>query len=430
MKILLKNGRVIDPKTGIDAKMDIFIQNGNITDMEQNFDHEGIEDIEIIDAAGLTVVPGFVDMHCHLREPGFEYKETIATGTMSAAKGGFTSIACMPNTNPVIDNSAIVEYIYTKTKEEGVVNVYPIGAITKGQNGEELAEIGELKFAGVVAISDDGKPVPKPNLMRNAMQYAAMFDTLVISHCEEMSLAKDGHMNEGYMATLLGLRGIPNAAEELMVAREVMLAGDTGAAVHIAHVSTVGSVEIVRQAKKQGIRVTCETCPHYFSLTEEAVEGYNTNAKMNPPLRTQADVEAIIAGLKDGTIDAIATDHAPHHPDEKNQEFEKALNGIVGFETAFALGMKYLVEPEHLTLGDLIIKMSCAPAHILGLGKGCLAVDKPADIVIFDENEEVIVDTAKFLSKSKNSPYNGFKLKGSIKYTIVNGKIIVREGEI
>ncbi len=422
MKILIKNGRVIDPRNNIDEIMDIYIRDGVIWDMGEETQ---VGDYDVIDATGLIVSPGFVDIHCHLRDPGFEYKEDIATGTRSAAMGGFTSVACMPNTNPVIDNEAVVTYIRTKAAEQGSVNVYPIGAITKGLEGKELAEIGELKFAGVVGISDDGKPVENAGLMRKAMTYASMFDTLVLSHCEDKSLVDGGVMNEGYWSTYMGLRGIPNSSEELMVAREILLAGETGAHVHICHISTKGSVELMRNAKKKGINVTCETCPHYFSLTEEAVRGFNTYAKMNPPLRTREDVDAIIEGIKDGTIDAIATDHAPHHEDEKNVEFDHAANGIVGFETAFSLGMTYLVKPGHIDVKTLIEKMSVNPANILNLGKGVLNPERPADIVVFDPEKEYEVDISKFSSKSKNSPYNGYKLTGKVIHTIVGGKIVV-----
>ncbi len=429
MKILIKNGRVIDPANNIDKVTDIFIDKGVISDIGEIPELEGIE-MEVIDAEGKIVTPGLVDMHCHLRDPGQEYKEDIETGTMSAAMGGITSVACMPNTKPVIDNEAIVTYINSKAKEVGYVNVYPIGAISKGLKGEELAEIGELKFAGAVAISDDGRPVVESGLMRRAMEYADMFDMTVISHCEDISLADGGHMNEGYTATSLGLRGITRAAEEVMVSRDIIIAESTGTAVHIAHVSTRGSVELVRQAKKRGVRVTCETCPHYFSLTEKAVEGFNTNAKMNPPLRTDDDVEAIKEGLRDGTIDCIATDHAPHHIDEKNCEFALAMNGIVGFETSLGLGIKYLVKPGILTMSQLIEKMSVNPSRILGLNKGNLAEGKAADITIFDPEKEWTVDISKFKSKSKNSPYNGFVLYGKPEYVIVGGDIVVNQGEL
>ncbi len=427
MKILIKGGRVLDPKSHIDGIYDVYIEDGVICDIEENLELEGLG-IEVIDARGKIVAPGLVDMHCHLRDPGFEYKEDIETGTMSAAAGGFTSVACMPNTKPVIDNAQIVEYIKAKAASVGRVNVYPIGAISKGLKGEELAEIGELKFAGAVAVSDDGRPVENAGLMRRAMEYAEMFDTTVISHCEEMSLTNDGSMNEGFTATSLGLRGISRAAEEVMVSRDIIIAESTNTAVHIAHVSTKGSVELVRQAKKRGVRVTCETCPHYFTLTEEACEGFNTNAKMNPPLRTAADVEAICQGLRDGTIDAIATDHAPHHIDEKNCEFALAMNGIVGFETALGLGITYLVRPGVLSLMELLEKMSANPADILGLNKGSLGVGKSADVIVFDPEKPYTVEVEKLLSKSRNSPYDGWELYGKPEYTIVNGEIVINQG--
>ena len=427
MKILIKGGRVIDPENNIDKVTDIFIDKGVISEIGDDLELEGI-DMEVVEAAGKIVSPGLVDMHCHLRDPGQEYKEDIETGTKSAAMGGITSVACMPNTKPVTDNEAVVTYIKSKAKEVGYVNVYPIGAISKGLKGEELAEIGELKFAGAVAISDDGRPVVGSGLMRRAMEYADMFDMTVISHCEDIELADGGHMNEGYMSTYLGLRGITRAAEEVMVSRDIIIADATGTAIHIAHVSTRGSVELVRQAKKRGVRVTCETCPHYFTLTEKAVDGYNTNAKMNPPLRTDDDVEAIKEGLKDGTIDCIVTDHAPHHIDEKNCEFALAMNGIVGFETSLGLGLEYLVKPEVLTINELIEKMSVNPSRILGLNKGNLTIGNAADITIFDPEKEWTVDVSSFQSKSKNSPYDGFKLCGKPEYVIVNGEIIVNQG--
>lgn len=424
MKILIKNGYVCDPKAGLHDIFDLLIEDGKIVQVGKNIDAL-VE--EVIDASNKYVLPGFVDAHCHLRDPGFEYKEDIESGTKSAAVGGFTSIACMPNTNPVLDNQALIKYILNKAKTEGFVNVYPIGAITKGLKGEELAEIGELKFAGAVALSDDGFPVKNASLMRKALQYASMFDITVISHCEDMDLSEEGLMNEGYVATQLGLKGIPAAAEEVMVARDLIIAEGLNVAVHIAHVSTGLSVDLIRNAKKRGVKVTCETCPHYFSLTEEACEGFNTPAKVNPPLRGKKDVEAIIEGLKDGTIDIIATDHAPHHKDEKNVEFKLASNGIVGFETAFSLAVTYLLKPGHLTLEQIVQKMSLNPSKLLGINKGGLEAGSLADIVIVDIDEEFVVDINKFSSKSKNSPFDGFKLFGSVCYTIVNGKIVVKE---
>ncbi len=427
MKILIKGGRVIDPANKIDEVTDIYISDGVIEEIGTQLDVDGLE-INVIDATGLIVAPGLIDMHTHLREPGFEYKEDIETGTSAAAMGGFTSIACMPNTNPPIDNAAIVEYIHSKAKSAGKVNVYPIGCISKGQKGEELAPIGELKFAGAVAISDDGRPVENALLMKRALQYANTFDISVISHCEDMSLVDGGSANEGFMATTLGLRPISPAAEEVMVARDVLLAENEGVAVHIAHISTRGSVDIIRSAKARGVRVTCETCPHYFTLTDREIDGFNTNAKMNPPLRSDDDVKAIIEGLRDKTIDVIATDHAPHHIDEKNCEFALAANGIVGLETSLPLGITYLVDTGILTINELLEKMCVNPANILGLNKGTLSESRPADIVIFDPNEKFTVDVNGFKSKGKNSPYDGYELKGKVKYTIVNGKIVVNQG--
>ncbi|MCX7711040.1 MAG: dihydroorotase [Clostridia bacterium] len=424
MKILIKNGHVVDPKTNRDGIFDILIENGKISEVGNEIE---FSNGDIIDAKGKYVFPGLVDAHCHLRDPGLEYKEDIETGTRSAAMGGFTSIACMPNTNPVIDNEAMVRYVLNKAKSEGIVNVFPIGAISKGSKGEELAEIGELKFAGAVAISDDGKPVKNASLMKKALQYSSMFDITVISHCEDPELAEEGVMNEGYYSTTMGLKGIPAAAEEVMVARELILAEYTKTPIHIAHVSTELSVDLIRNAKKRGVKVTAETCPHYFSLTEAACENFNTLAKVNPPLRTQKDVDAIIEGLKDGTIDIIATDHAPHHVDEKNVEFTIAANGLVGFETALPLAITYLVKPGHLTIQQLVEKMSVNPSKILGLNKGSLEIGQAADITIVDINEEYTVDVSKFKSKSKNSPYHGFKLQGTVYETIVNGKVIVKE---
>lgn len=424
MKIIIKNGHIIDPKNNRDGIFDILIEEGKIIEIGNEIE---FFNGDIIEASGKYILPGLVDAHCHLRDPGLEYKEDIETGTRSAAAGGFTSIACMPNTNPVIDSEAVIRYIINKAKNEGLINVYPIGAVSKGSKGEELAEIGELKFAGAVAISDDGKPVRSAALMKKALQYSSMFDITVISHCEDIELAEEGVMNEGYYSTVMGLKGIPAAAEEVMVARDLILAEYTKTPIHIAHVSTEVSVDLIRNAKKRGVNVTAETCPHYFSLTERACENFNTMAKVNPPLRTQKDVDAIIEGLKDGTIDIIATDHAPHHIDEKNVEFTIAANGMVGFETALPLAVTYLVKPGHLSIKQLAEKMSVNPSRILGLNKGSLDIGQSADITIIDVNDEYTVDINKFKSKSKNSPFDGFKLTGTVDYTIVNGKVVVRE---
>lgn len=427
MKLLIKNGTVIRRGNEATEMIDILSEDGIITELGKSINSE---DAEVIDASGKIVIPGLIDAHCHLREPGFEYMEDIESGTKSAASGGFTSIACMPNTKPVTDNEAVVDYIKARAKEVGTVNVFPIGAISKGLEGKELAEIGELKTAGAVGISDDGKPVMDPSLMKKAMQYSSMFDIRVISHCEDILLTEDGVMNEGYNSTLLGLKGIPAAAEEVMVAREIILSQYTDVPVHIAHVSTEVSVDMIRTAKKNNIRVTAETCPHYFTLTEEMCRGYNTNAKINPPLRTQEDVEAVIEGLKDGTIDIIVTDHAPHHIDEKNVEFNVAANGIIGFETAFALAYTYLVKPGHISLSELVYKMTLRPSEILGLARGAIEIGKPADITVIDTGTEYEIDISKFKSKSRNSPFNGFKVFGKICHVAVNGKIVVKDGEL
>jgi len=423
LKLLIKNGTII---TGdrTEANKDILIEDGKISRIG-----EGITDTadQVIDANGLAVIPGLVDAHCHLRDPGYEYKEDIRTGTMSAAKGGFTSVACMPNTNPVIDNESIVRTVIAKARREAVINVYPIGAITKGQQGAELAEMGSMKVAGIVAVSDDGKPVMQASVMKKALIYAAGFGLTVISHCEDLDLAEGGSMNEGETCTRLGLHGIPSAAEDVMVAREIILSEYTGMPVHIAHVSTKGAVELIRQAKKRGVPVTAETCPHYFTLTEKACEGYDTNTKMNPPLRTQEDVDAVIQGLSDGAIDIIATDHAPHHFDEKNVEFELAANGIVGFETALPLALTYLVKPGILTLNQVVSKMSAMPARILKIDKGDIRVGADADLAIVNLEEEYVINPDEFLSKSKNSPFKGFKVSGRVKYTICGGKIVYQD---
>jgi dihydroorotase len=424
VRLLIKGGHVIDAKNDRDGIFDILLEDGKVTAVEKDIE-QACDDI--IDAKGKYVIPGLVDAHCHLRDPGFEYKEDIESGTASAAMGGFTSIACMPNTNPVADCEPVIRYILNKAGQDGYVNVYPIGAITKGLKGEELAEIGELKFAGAVAISDDGKPVRNSSLMKKALQYASMFDMTVISHCEDLDLVDDGVMNEGCQSTLMGLKGIPSAAEEVMVARELILAEYTNVPVHIAHVSTELSVDLIRNAKKRGVRVTAETCPHYFSLTEKACEGFNTMAKVNPPLRSEKDVKAVIEGLCDGTIDIIATDHAPHHVDEKNVEFNLAANGLIGFETALSLAITYLVKPGYLTVRDIVEKMCLNPSRILGLNKGTIEQGYAADITIFDQNEKFTVDVSRFKSKSRNSPFDGFRLYGAIYHTIVGGNVVVRE---
>lgn len=421
MKKIIKNGHIIDLKNDIDMLGDILIADGMIAEIAETIDDS---EAEVIDAKGMIVSAGLIDMHVHLREPGFEYKEDIETGTRAAAAGGFTSVCCMPNTNPVCDNSSVVRYIKEREKEAASCRVFPIGAITKGLKGEELAEMGEMKKAGIVAVSDDGKPVRSGSVMRRAILYADGFDLPVISHCEEMSLLDGGQMNDSVTATLLGLRPIVPAVEEAMVSRDILIAEHEGKRVHIAHVSTKNSVELVRSAKKRGVKVTCETAPHYFTLTDKAVEGFNTNAKMNPPLRGEEDVEAITEGLADGTIDCIITDHAPHHIDEKNLEFEFAANGIVGLETSLALSITYLVKTGRMTLGEVLKRMTYNPSRILNLNLGEIAVGKIADLTIFDPDEIWTVDISKFRSKSKNSPYDGYTLSGKAHMTIVGGEVM------
>lgn len=422
--ILIKGGRLVDPKNGIDEIADVLINNGVIAKVSSDIDADGAE---VIDAAGLTVAPGLVDLHVHFRDPGYEYKEDIETGSAAAAHGGVTTVVCMPNTNPVIDNPALVKYVIDKGREVGLTNVMTTGCITKGQKGEELSEIGELKNAGAVGISDDGRPVKNPSIMRRALEYAKMFDIPLMSHSEDLDLVDGGAMNEGYMSTYLGLRGIPKCAESVAISRDVLIAEEVGGRLHVCHVSTRNSIDAIRRAKQRGARITCETAPHYFSLTDKAVEGFNTNAKMNPPLRDDDDLNAVIEGLADGTIDAIATDHAPHDRDEKEIEFSQALNGIVGLETSLGLSYTKLVRTGRLTLGELIEKMSVNPAKIIGIDRGDLAVGKAADIVIFDTENEYTVDISTFASKNNNCPYDGMKLCGKVRCTILGGKPVYRD---
>jgi dihydroorotase len=421
MDLLIKGGRVIDPAQQLDEKLDIRIENGTIKELGKKL--AAGKSCEVIDATGLIVTPGLIDMHVHLRDPGLEYKEDIVTGTRAAAAGGFTSVACMPNTKPVNDNKAVTSYIITKAKAEGLVNVFPVGSITQGSKGEKLAEMGDLKEAGCVAVSDDGCPLTNPELMRRALEYAKGMEIILISHAEDLGLSGDGLMNDGFIATELGLKGIPWVAEDAATARDVYLAEFTDSPIHIAHVSTKGAVQIIRDAKARGVRVTCETAPHYFTLTEDAVRGYNTNAKMNPPLRTSEDVAAIKVGLADGTIDAIATDHAPHHSDEKDVEFALASNGIIGLETALPLSLALVLE-KVLDFTDLFDKLSRNPANILGITRGTLEAGAVADITIIDPNREWTVAADSLASKSKNSPFLGTTMKGQAVVTIVSGKIV------
>jgi dihydroorotase len=422
VRILILNGAFVQENQI--EKRNILIEEGIVVSVNAAYETKADK---IIDAEGLYVLPGLVDAHCHLRDPGFEYKEDIVSGTKSAARGGFTSIACMPNTNPVVDNASVVRYIIEKSQKEGYVNVFPIGAITKGLEGNEISEMGIMKEAGIVAVSDDGNPVMNGDVMKKALIYAGQFDLPVISHCEDINLTDSGSMNEGLTSTIMGLRGISSLSEDVMVAREILLSEYTKIPIHIAHVSTKTSVELVRQAKKREVKVTAETCPHYFTLTDKACLNYNTNAKMKPPLRGQEDLEAVIGGLKDGILDIIATDHAPHHFDEKNVEFEKAANGIVGFETALALSYTQLVEKGHLSLHQMIEKLTVNPSKLLKIDKGTIECGKAADIILVDFDHEYKVDVSKFESKSKNSPFDGLMVKGRVMATIVGGRIVYNE---
>lgn len=419
MNILITNGHIIDPANKIDEKLDLLVFDGKVAKLGKP-GSIAANGAEAVDAAGKLVVPGLIDMHVHFREPGYEYKETVATGTAAAKAGGFTAVCCMPNTNPVNDNRSVTELILSQAAKGGC-RVYPIGAITKGSKGEELAEMGELHEAGCVGISDDGRPVMSAAVMRRAMEYSRVFDIAVVSHCEDAGLAAKGVMNEGFVATELGLRGIPNAAEDVMTGRDIALAELTGARLHICHVSTAGAVRMIREARQRGVRVTAETCPHYFTLTDEAVRGYNTMAKMNPPLRTAEDVAAIKQGIKDGTLDVIATDHAPHGADEKSVEFDAALFGIVGLETSVGLSLKLVAEGV-LTINDLVTRMSAAPGRIIKKG-GTLSIGATADITVIDPNEEWTVKAAEFRSRSRNTPFDGWKLKGRAVQTIVGGML-------
>ena len=430
MPTLIQGGHVIDPGR-FNGIADVLIDNGKVLAIGKNLIAQAKTkdgSIDVIDARDKLVVPGFVDLHVHLREPGFEYKETIKTGTAAAAAGGFTSVCCMPNTHPVNDSQAITEFILEQARAAGNARVFPVGAITKGSEGKELAEIGDLRRAGCVAISDDGQPVMNSMVMRRAMEYALAFDMPVIDHCEDLHLSEGGCMNEGIVSTQLGLQGVPAAAEDVMVSRNLALAELTGARLHLAHLSTVGSVRMVREAKARGIRVTAEACPHHFTLTEEAVRGFNTLAKMNPPLRTWDDVHAIKEGLRDGTIDVIATDHAPHAGQEKQQEFAAAPNGIVGLETALPLTLA-LAEEGILTLESAIEKLTTAPAKAFSLSKGSLAPGADADVVIVDPQETWEIDPSRFRSKSRNTPFAGWKVKGRVKTTLLSGRVVYESSE-
>ena len=423
MELLIKHGLVVSPEDGLNSEADIYIRDGRIADIGENLSFDGAN---IIDAEGLAVFPGLVDMHVHFREPGFEYKEDILSGSRAAAAGGYTSVCCMPNTKPAADNAAVIEYIKRRA-EKALCRVYPIAAITKNQEGRELTEMGELLECGAVAFSDDGRPVESSRIMRLAMQYLkGLNGGFVISHCEDVSLTDGGVMNEGRQSTFLGLKGAPGAAEALMVAREGLLAETLGVHVHIAHVSCAQSVNLIRDFKARGVKITCETCPHYICASDEEVSFTDANTKVNPPLRGREDVEAIKKGLTEGVIDCIATDHVPHHADEKNVEFNLAASGISGLETSFALCYTQLVRGGLMDLSGLLRLMSASPARITGLEAGALKKGMPADIAIADLERPFRIDVNKFYSKGKNNPFNSREVYGNIKYTVLGGEIVYK----
>lgn len=405
--------------------MDVLVDHGKIVKVGHDLTGEASA---VVDGSKCCMLPGLIDAHCHLREPGFEYKEDIHSGTRSAARGGFTQVACMANTDPVIDCAPLVHFIHQKAREAGLVKVHVIGAITKGLEGKVLSEMGELREAGVVALSDDGKTVESAHLMKQALEYAKAFELLLISHCEEPSLSEGGAMNEGFHSTILGLRGISRAAEEIMTARDILLAEAVHGRIHIAHVSTRGSVELIRQAKKRGVHVTCETAPHYFAADDSWVIGYNPNTKVSPPLRTVDDCIAVKEGLKDGTIDIIATDHAPHHADEKHVEYDLAAKGFSGFETAFALSYTHLVRSGVLTLEALVHKMCTKPAEILRVPGGTLKVGEPADFILTELEQPYTIQASEFLSKGKNTPFDGCQVYGRILHTYIAGTKVYEGG--
>ena len=416
--MIIRNGSLV-LENSVEQK-DILIENGRIVKIADVIEANG--DAEL-DATGLHVFPGLIDMHVHLRDPGYEYKEDIESGSKAAIKGGFTQICCMPNTNPIMDNKVVVSYVKHKAQEVGLCKVHPIGAITKGEKGEQLADIGEMKNAGAVAISDDGVSVKNSRLMRLAMEYASGFNVICLCHCEDKELVDGGVVNEGLSSTIAGLKGIPRAAEDIIIARELALAESLDVPVHICHVSTHSGVRLIRDAKKAGVKVTAETCPHYFAVTDEIITGFDTNTKVNPPIREEVDKQAILQGLQDGTLDCIVTDHAPHHINDKNVEYNQAAFGISGIETSLGFAITYLYKTGVLTLPQIAEKMSAAPAKILGLEGGKIAEGGVADLTLVNLDERWTVDPAAFVSKGKNNPFKGYRLNGVVKYTLVDGKV-------
>jgi dihydroorotase len=422
-QLLIKNGRVIDPASATDMLADILIQDGAIAAVGADLEAPGAR---VFDATGLVAAPGFIDMHVHLREPGFEHAETIETGARAAAAGGFTSICCMPNTMPVNDNATVTSYIIERARKFAVTNVFPIGAITRNSAGEELSAIGSMKAAGVVAISDDGRPVMNARVMRRAMEFARSFDLPVIDHCEDLNLSAGGDMHEGFESVRLGLRGIPASSEDVMVARDILLAELTGARYHVAHISTHNAMAMVAYARQRGLPVTCETTPHHFALTDAQMLPYDSNFKMKPPLRTACDAGAVVDGIANGAVDAIATDHAPHPGSEKMQEFEKCPFGIIGLETALGLALEHLVHTGKIPLARLVALLTIGPARVLHLDRGTLAVGAPADVTIFSTDLEWTYDVNQSFSKSRNSPFDGHTFRGGPVATVVDGSVVWR----
>ena len=422
MRLLIRNGRVVDPSSGTDKRLDVLIEKGKITQIKPKISVSGAK---LIDASGLIVAPGFIDMHVHLREPGQEDKETIATGALAAARGGFTSIACMPNTDPVNDNRGVTEYILSEAKKNAAVNVFPIASITKGEKGEELTDMADLIDAGAIAFSDDGMPVQSSQVMRRTLEYSKILNTVIIDHCEDKYLSADGVMHEGYYSYLFGLRGIPSSSEETMVSRDIILANRADAAIHIAHLSVKGAVELVKEAKRKKVKVTAEVTPHHLFLTDSLIESYDTQLKVNPPLRSKEDTLALKQAVKNGTIDVFATDHAPHTVDEKDVEFDKAPFGINGLETAVPLLLDKLVNKNIISLSRFIEMISTNPALILKLeNKGRISVGADADLTILNLEKEIVVDVDSFKSKSRNNPFQRWELRGGPEMTIVGGKIV------
>lgn len=426
MRLLIANGYVVDPTQNVNGGRDILIEDGRVVELRKS-GGELPEGAEVFDATGLIVAPGFIDLHTHLREPGQEYKETVASGAAAAVAGGFTSVCAMPNTDPVNDNPAVTSFIVEQSQAVGLANVFPVGAITKGSKGEELAEMGEMLRAGIVAVTDDGRPVPTPGLMRRALEYARGFDLTVMDHCDDKSLAAGGVMHEGEWSLRLGLRGIPALAEESDAARDCALAALTGARVHLAHVSTRGAIDAVRRAKERGAQVTCEVAPHHFTLTDAACEGFDTNMKMNPPLRSREHLDAVLEAIADGTVDAIATDHAPHHADEKSLEFDHAPFGITGLETAVGLALDRLVHGGRVGLERLVELLSVNPARIFRLeGRGTLKVGAWGDVTVLDPDLRWTFDASRSKSKSRNTPFDNYTFQGAAVATIVSGRVVYK----